>query len=91
MLPKAYRWVAEMEEISDFVAMGLAKARSTEVPPPCAEAGPHSEGHVHYGFARLYENVARSVGESSKEGQDVGDVKVLKEFIEQVKGVMPKK
>lgn len=81
MLPKAYRWEAEMEEISDFVASGLAKSRGSDIPPPVSEAGPNSEGHVHFGLARLYENVAKSLKESEK-GEDVGEVKVLKDFVE---------
>ncbi|KAI0699418.1 hypothetical protein BC835DRAFT_1331304 [Cytidiella melzeri] len=93
MLPKAYRWVAEMEEISNFVGSGLASTRSTGSSThheADAGAAPTGEGHVHYGFARLYENVARSL-QQSRDGEDVGEVKVLKEFVQQAKAVVPKK
>ena len=47
MLPKAYRWVGEMEEISSFVRDGLGDG----------------EAAVHQGFARLYERVEKSLPE----------------------------
>ncbi|RPD63835.1 6-phosphogluconate dehydrogenase C-terminal domain-like protein [Lentinus tigrinus ALCF2SS1-6] len=45
MLPKAYRWVGEMEEISSFVRDGLGEG----------------EAHVHHGFAHLYERIEKSL------------------------------
>lgn len=47
MLPKAYRWVGEMEEISSFVRDRLGDG----------------EAHIHHGFARLYERVEKSLPE----------------------------
>ena len=47
MLPKAYRWVGEMEEISAFVREGLGDG----------------EAHVHHGFAHLYERIESSLPE----------------------------
>ena len=47
MLPKAYRWVGEMEEISSFVREGLGDG----------------EAHVHEGFAHLYSRVEKSLPE----------------------------
>ena len=41
MLPKAYRWVGEMEEVSSFIRDGLGE----------------EEAHIHRGFARLYERI----------------------------------
>ena len=49
MLPKAYRWVGEMEEISSFVRDGLGDG----------------EAHVHHGFAHLYERVERGLPEGA--------------------------
>ncbi|KAI0347515.1 6-phosphogluconate dehydrogenase C-terminal domain-like protein [Trametopsis cervina] len=88
MLPKAYRWVAEMEEISQFVGHGLASTRGSTATGE--DSSPDNEGHVHYGFARLYEHVARSL-EKSADGADAGEVKVLKEFVEQAKTIELKK
>ncbi|EJF57748.1 6-phosphogluconate dehydrogenase C-terminal domain-like protein [Dichomitus squalens LYAD-421 SS1] len=45
MLPKAYRWVGEMEEISAFVRDGLGDG----------------EAHVHRGFAHLYDRVEKAL------------------------------
>ncbi|KAI0633639.1 6-phosphogluconate dehydrogenase C-terminal domain-like protein [Trametes polyzona] len=45
MLPKAYRWVGEMEEISAFVHEGLGEG----------------EAHVHHGFAHLYDRVTKAL------------------------------
>ena len=45
MLPKAYRWVGEMEEISAFVRSGLGDG----------------EAHVHEGFAHLYDRVEKAL------------------------------
>ncbi|KAI0092810.1 6-phosphogluconate dehydrogenase C-terminal domain-like protein [Irpex rosettiformis] len=89
MLPKAYRWVAEMEEISNFVGNGLAATRSGAQIGDATKGEPVHEGHIHYGFARLYENVARSLEEGK--GGDVTEVKVLKDFVEQAKKVLPRK
>ena len=47
MLPKAYRWVGEMEEISAFVRSGLGEG----------------EAHVHEGFAHLYDRVEKALPE----------------------------
>ncbi|KAI0823702.1 6-phosphogluconate dehydrogenase C-terminal domain-like protein [Trametes gibbosa] len=47
MLPKAYRWVGEMEEISSFVREGLGEG----------------EAHIHHGFAYLFERVQKALPE----------------------------
>ncbi|KAI0743451.1 6-phosphogluconate dehydrogenase C-terminal domain-like protein [Daedaleopsis nitida] len=47
MLPKAYRWVGEMEEISSFVREGLGDG----------------EAHVYEGFAHLYARVEKALPE----------------------------
>lgn len=73
-----------MEDISDFVASGLAKLRGEDIPPPCTEAGPTAEGHIFYGLARLYDNLARAVDESRAEGRDAGEVKIVRDFAKQV-------
>ena len=80
-----------MEEISNFVGNGLASTRPGAPTGDATKGHPVSEGHIHYGLARLYENIAKSVEESNKRGQDVTEVKVLKEFAEQAKQVVPKK
>ena len=45
MLPKAYRWVGEMDEISAFVRDGLGEG----------------EAHVHHGFAQLYARIEKDL------------------------------
>lgn len=47
MLPKAYRFVGEMEEIADFVRDGLGEG----------------ESNVHRGLAQVYGRVERSMNE----------------------------
>ncbi|KAH9858651.1 6-phosphogluconate dehydrogenase C-terminal domain-like protein [Lenzites betulinus] len=47
MLPKAYRWVGEMEEISAFVREGLGEG----------------EAHIHHGFAHLFKRVEKALPE----------------------------
>ena len=79
LLPKVKRLDPEMEEVSDFVSAGIARLRSTEPPPPCAEAGPTEEGHLLYGLSRLYKNLGRSMG-AMNEGNDAVELKAFKEF-----------
>ncbi|KAI0661262.1 6-phosphogluconate dehydrogenase C-terminal domain-like protein [Cubamyces menziesii] len=67
MLPKAYRWVGEMEEISSFVRDGLGDG----------------EAHIHHGFAHLYDRIEKALPEGE-------DIKVLKKFVEDAKGVARK-
>ena len=69
MLPKAYRWVGEMEEISSFVRDGLGDG----------------EAHVHEGFARLYERIERALpdgGDIAVLKKFVEDAKTLRELSE---------
>ena len=77
MLPKAYRWVGEMEEISQFVEDGSKRAGSDV----------EGVGQIHLGLARLYERITKAV-----EGQEgaTGDVKVLKDFVEEAKQTLSK-
>ncbi|KZS88993.1 6-phosphogluconate dehydrogenase C-terminal domain-like protein [Sistotremastrum niveocremeum HHB9708] len=68
-LPKAYRFVGEMEEISDYVKAGLGEG----------------ESHIHEGIARLYSTLAASVsGEKNPEHVDVlkGFVETAKKVLE---------
>lgn len=78
MLPKAYRWVGEMEEISAFVEDCLRG------PPGSDSSSVEGEGHIHLGLARLYERIASAVQDSAG-GEDQREVKVLKEFVEEAK------
>jgi hypothetical protein len=55
MLPKAYRFSGEMEEISSFVASGLG-------------FGPDQ---VHLGLARLYERVDASLKKGGEGDVDI--------------------
>ncbi len=64
MLPKAYRFSGEMEEIAGFVGEG--------------------EGDVYKGLAELYRRIERSVNE----GNDGGDVSILKGLVEDAKEVI---
>ncbi|CDO72781.1 hypothetical protein BN946_scf184994.g34 [Trametes cinnabarina] len=52
MLPKAYRWVGEMEEISSFVRRGLGEG----------------EAHIHEGFAHLYDRIEKALPEGEDVG-----------------------
>ena len=79
MLPKAYRWVGEMEEISQFVEGGLGKQ-----PEGTSDGAVEGIGQIHMGFARLYERITQSV----KAGEDARDVKVLKDFVAEGKKVI---
>ena len=79
---KAYRWVGEMEEISDFVSDGLSKPDFGET---CA-----GEGQIHQGLARLYERVANAVKDGEARGEDVREVKILRDFAREAK-TLPKK
>lgn len=81
MLPKAYRWVGEMEEISEFVEGGLGKGKDGK---NVADGGVEGIGQIHQGLARLYERITRSVDA----GEDAGDVKVLKEFVAEAKKII---
>ena len=77
---KAYRWVGEMEEISDFVSDGLT------------EPGTSGEGQIHQGLARLYERIASAVKDGEAAGEDVREVKVLRDFAREARTVIqPKK
>lgn len=69
---KAYRWVGEMEEISEFVSSGLSNSAEG-----ATGAG---EGQIHQGLARLYERMASAVKDSQEAGEEVREVKVLRDF-----------
>lgn len=84
MLPKAYRWVGEMEEISAFVADGLSQSGSAARNSSVEGAG---EGLTHQGLARLYERVAGAQKDSAEKGEEVREVKVLKDFVKEAKNV----
>ncbi|EIN12100.1 6-phosphogluconate dehydrogenase C-terminal domain-like protein [Punctularia strigosozonata HHB-11173 SS5] len=75
MLPKAYRWIAEMDEISDFVAHGLT--------PPQGEAE-SGEGRVHDGLARLYERIDRSLGDVD----GTVEVRTLRDFVDRARKLL---
>jgi hypothetical protein len=81
MLPKAYRWVGEMEEISAFVNDGLSNSEGSSGTEGAGEA------LIHQGLARLYERVAAALRDSEEAGQDVREVKVLREFVKEAKKV----
>lgn len=78
MLPKAYRWVGEMREISEFV----------RDPSGTGEGGEGSGMEkVHEGMACVYERVERAM----REGGEGADKRVLEEFVREAKQVMEKK
>ena len=83
MLPKAYRWVGEMEEISAFVRSGLENDTTHQG----AEGQARGPDQIHMGLARLYERITKSVEEQPEAGPS-GDVKVLKDFVEEAKVVL---
>ena len=80
MLPKAYRWVGEMEEISSFVAQGHGCAATSRND----DGGVEGEELIHRGLAKMFARIQRSL-----EGKDSGeDVKVLKGFADEAKKVL---
>ncbi len=91
MLPKAYRWVGEMEEISAFVEGGLnpstTKPTDTSRALKGTEDGPEL---IHMGLAKLYDRIALAV-EDDKDGKEAKDVKVLQGFVEEAKKVISSK
>ncbi|PSR70907.1 hypothetical protein PHLCEN_2v13221 [Hermanssonia centrifuga] len=91
MLPKAYRWVGEMEEISAFVEGGLnpstTKPTDTSRALKGTEDGPEL---IHMGLAKLYDRIALAV-EDDKDGKEAEDVKVLQGFVEEAKKVISSK
>ncbi|KAI0077775.1 6-phosphogluconate dehydrogenase C-terminal domain-like protein [Panus rudis PR-1116 ss-1] len=91
MLPKAYRWVGEMEEISAFVSgdNGEPVGQGDDALNGASRSPRRTGGEekIHEGLARLYERIERSM-----QGLDGGeDVRVLKEFAEDAKKVLEQK
>lgn len=71
MLPKAYRWVGEMEEISAFVASGSRNTGATT----------SGEEQIHLGMSSTYSRIEKSLN-----GENGGkDVEVLKKFVQDAK------
>lgn len=78
MLPKAYRWVGEMREISEFV----------RDPAGTADGGsPAWDGmdHIHEGMACVYERIEKAMN-----GQG-DDKEVLDEFVKDAKEAIERK
>ncbi|TBU43319.1 hypothetical protein BD309DRAFT_980751 [Dichomitus squalens] len=71
MFPKAYRFVAEMEEMAAFVRVGLG----------------NGEAKILEGYARLFERIAnaRNGGTMAAEKEQASDVDVLRAFVEDAK------
>ena len=88
MLPKAYRWVGEMEEISAFVGDGLSGSLAGQGNTATEGAG---EALIHLGLARLYERIAAALSDSEKAGDDLREVKVLRDFVKEAKNLETKK
>lgn len=79
MLPKAYRWVGEMREISEFVKDPAGNT---------VEGGSGSgEGmeQIHEGMASVYERIENAM---KADGQDK---KVLEEFVKGAKEAVERK
>lgn len=87
MLPKAYRWVGEMEEISAFVSDGLSQGQPNGASHASAAGRVEDEGLIHQGMARLYERIAASLREGTEKGEDVREVKVLKDLVQEAKDI----
>ena len=68
MFPKAYRFVAEMEEMAEFVRVGLGDG----------------EAKVFEGYARVFERVANAQAQADTTTEDgvQSDVDVLRKFVE---------
>ena len=73
MPSKAYRWVGEMEEISEFVSGGISTP------------GTPNEGLIHQGLARFYERMASAVKDSEEAGEELRELKILRDFAREAK------
>lgn len=79
MLPKAYRWVGEMREISEFVR------DPTGTGPEGGSATGEGMEHVHEGMACVYERIERAMKESGEDKQ------VLERFVNDAKEAIERK
>lgn len=84
MPPKAYRWVGEMDEISQFVSASLGSERA---------------GSVHAGLATVFERIAadlRATGDAvgaASEGEkgDASEIEALHTFADEGKKALKEK
>ncbi|KLO15814.1 6-phosphogluconate dehydrogenase C-terminal domain-like protein [Schizopora paradoxa] len=89
-IPKAYRWVAEMEEISSFVDSGLRKDVDSE---GVSSDGPRDseasgEGQIHQGMANIFRRLETAL---EKDGKDEGDIGTLLAFAKEAGEVLAEK
>lgn len=77
MIPKAYRWVGEMNEIASFVDAGLKAPQSS----PDAT---YEIGNIYRGLAALYQRIEDS---RSCDSQKIEDVQILLNFVDNVKNL----
>lgn len=90
MVPKAYRWVGEMEEIADFVDSGLSSSSSSashidNVKENANMNGKeNTPGEIYRGLAALYSHVE---SELTRNGRETGGVHTLLDFAREAKRV----
>jgi len=84
-IPKAYRWVAEMEEIASFVDIGL-KGDDGISSEDSDESG--GEGQIHRGMASIFRRLEDAL---EKDGKDKGDVGTLLAFAKEAGEVLAEK
>lgn len=81
MIPKAYRWVGEMNEIASFVDAGLKAPQSSVTSSPDAT---YEIGNIYRGLAALYQRIEDS---RSCDSQKIEDVQILLNFVDNVKNL----
>ncbi|WVQ82181.1 hypothetical protein IAT38_004309 [Cryptococcus sp. DSM 104549] len=88
MVPKAYRWVGEMEEISLFIAESLeSKSPNTPSTAPTTSTSPANPGHsvadTFQGLAAVFQRLAEDARQA--EGAGGPEKKVIDEWAEEGK------
>ena len=76
MVPKAYRWIGEMQEIASFVDSGAQTSSAS------SEAPKHRIGDIYRGVSALYQRVQDSL---EKDGRERGDIATLLKFSQDAK------
>lgn len=85
-IPKAYRWVAEMEEIASFVDSGLRKGTEGDSSSGSGDGEEASgEGQIHRGMASIFRRLETAL---EKDGKDEGDIGTLLAFAKEAKEVL---
>ncbi|KAG8862295.1 hypothetical protein FRB96_001874 [Tulasnella sp. 330] len=96
MIPKAYRWVGEMEEIADYIFNPTGAApESVEAPSRTEDTSrTRSAGDIadtYRGIARMFQRIADDVErKASHVDGDAGDAEIVKAWAEKGRKMMAK-